>query len=155
MDFLDRHLAFLADLKKPTAYALLEGLRRQGYVSFTTERAGNRPERRVYQITPSGEAHFLQLLRESLQAFCPPRFPVATGLYLLDALPPDEIETLLRERLAAIDARLAEFQPKVTKHLGLAVHPVLDHYVVHLEADRAWLAGRLRHHAENAPAPKG
>jgi len=143
MDFLDTHLAFLADLKKPTAYALLERLRRAGHVSVSTERAGNRPERRVYQLTPAGAAHFQHLLRANLQAFAPPRFPDATGLYFLDALPADEAKTLLQERLAAIDRCLAEFRPKVAEHQGLAVHPVLDHYVVHLEADRTWLAGFL------------
>ncbi|MGI8553558.1 MAG: PadR family transcriptional regulator [Dehalococcoidia bacterium] len=143
-DFLEKRLAFLVDLKKPTAYALLERLRRDGRVTVKTEREGNRPERRVYQITPGGEAYFFRLLRENLRGFSPVRFPDAIGLYFLDTLPPDEAQSLLRERLAAIDRRLAEFRPKVMEHQGLAVQPVLEHYVVHLEADRGWLAGLLR-----------
>jgi DNA-binding PadR family transcriptional regulator len=144
VDFLERHLAFLADLKRPTAYAQLERLRRDGHVTVQSEREGNRPQRRVYKITPGGEAYFMNLLRENLERFSPARFPDAIGLYFLDSLPPDEVKALLRERLAAIEARLAEFRPKVAEHQHLAVYPVLDHYVVHLEADRAWLAGLLR-----------
>jgi DNA-binding PadR family transcriptional regulator len=143
-DFLETRLAFLADLKKPTAYALLDRLRRGGYVSVTSERAGKRPERRVYAITPEGDAHFFQLLRQNLGEFSPPRFPDAIGLYFLDTLPVSETRSLLEQRLAAIENRLREFRPKLAGHQGLAVQPVLEHYVAHLEADRSFLAELLR-----------
>ena len=143
-DFLEKRLAFLADLKKPTAYALLERLRREGHVGVKMEREGNRPQRRVYQLTPGGDALFLQLLRKNLAEFSPPRYPDAVGLYFLDTLPAGEVQALLRERLTAIEQRLAEFRPKVEEHRGLAVQPVLEHYVAHLEADRTFLAGLLR-----------
>jgi DNA-binding PadR family transcriptional regulator len=149
-DFLETRLAFLADLKKPTAYALLDRLRRAGYVSVTSERAGNRPERRVYAITPEGDAHFFQLLRQNLGEFSPPRFPDAIGLYFLDTLPASEARLLLEQRLAAIEDRLRAFRPKVAGHQGLAVQPVLEHYVAHLEADRSFLAELLRRRQDDA-----
>jgi DNA-binding PadR family transcriptional regulator len=151
-EFLEQRLAFLTDLKKPTAYALLERLRRAGYVSASRERAGNRPERRVYHVTPDGDAHFRRLLRENLGRFSPPRFPDAIGLYFLDVLPPGEAETLLRERLAAIEDRLSEFRPRAEGHRGTVVEPVLEHYLAHLEADRTFLAGLLRRR-EGAATP--
>ena len=143
-DFLEKQLAFLADLKRPTSYALLERLRRHGDVTVTREREGNRPERRVYAITAGGEERFLQLLRENLAGFKPPRFPDATGLYFLDALPSDEARVLLEQRLRRIEAQVAEFRDRAAAHHGLAVWPVLDHYLAHLEADRAWLTGYLQ-----------
>jgi DNA-binding PadR family transcriptional regulator len=149
-DFLETRLAFLTDLKKPTAYARLERLRRDGYVSVRSERAGNRPERRVYAITTEGDAHFLQLLRQNLGVFSPPGFPDAIGLYFLDALPASEARLLLEQRLAAIENRLREFRPKVAGHRGLAVQPVLEHYVAHLEADRSFLAELLRRRQDEA-----
>jgi DNA-binding PadR family transcriptional regulator len=160
-EFLETRLAFLTDLKKPTAYALLERLRRAGYVSATTERAGNRPERRVYQLTPDGQSYFLALLRQNLRRFSPPRFPDALGLYFLDALPRGEVESLLRERLAAIEDQLSEFRPKAEAHRGTVVHPVLEHYVAHLEADRTALTRLLRRQDGKSPqdeaqaAPEG
>jgi DNA-binding PadR family transcriptional regulator len=149
-DFLETRLAFLADLKKPTAYALLERLRRDGYVSVKSEREGNRPERRVYAITPEGDAHFFQLLHQNLGEFSPPRFPDAIGLYFLDTLPASEARLHLEQRLAAIEDRLREFRPKVAGHRGLAVEPVLEHYVAHLEADRSFLAELLTRRQDEA-----
>jgi DNA-binding PadR family transcriptional regulator len=149
-DFLETRLAFLADLKKPTAYALLERLRRDGYVGVKPEREGNRPERRVYAVTPEGDAHFLQLLRRNLGEFSPPRFADAIGLYFLNTLSASEAQMLLEQRLAAIEDRLREFRPKVAGHRGLAVQPVLEHYVAHLEADRSFLAELLRRRQDEA-----
>ena len=151
-EFLEQRLAFLTDLKKPTAYALLERLRRAGYVRVNRERAGNRPERRVYHVTPAGDTYFFQLLRENLGGFSPPHFPDAIGLYFLDTLPPEEVQLLLRERLAAIEDRLSEFRPRTEGHRGTVVEPVLEHYLAHLEADRTLLAGLLRRQ-EGATTP--
>jgi DNA-binding PadR family transcriptional regulator len=144
VDFLEKRLAYLVDLKKPTTYALLERLRRDGHVTMTVEREGNRPERRVYQVTPQGEAYFFRLLRENLRAFARPSFPDAIGIYFLQALPPEEAEALLNERLSALSHELAEFEPKVSAHAGLAAQPVIQHYVVHLQAERTWLISLLQ-----------
>lgn len=144
MDFLEKRLSYLVDLKKPTTYALLERLRRNGYVTMTIEREGNRPERRVYQVTPEGEAYFFGRLRENLRSFARPRFPDAIGIYFLQALPPEEAEALLSERLSALEHELQEFRPKVSAHAGLAAQPVLDHYVTLLEAERVWLLSLLQ-----------
>ena len=143
-DFLEKRLSYLVDLKKPTAYALLERLRRDGYVTMTVEREGNRPERRVYKVTPEGEAYFLGLLRENLRSFARPRTPGAIGIYFLQALPAEEAEGLLRERLSALEHELQEFRPKVPGHAGLAAQPVLEHYVALLDAERTWLLGLLQ-----------
>jgi DNA-binding PadR family transcriptional regulator len=148
VDFLEKRLAYLIDLKKSTTYALLERLHRDGYVTMTVEREGNRPERRVYKVTPEGEAHFFGLLRENLRGFARPRFPDAIGVYFLAALPREEAGALLTERLSALDHELEEFQPKVPAHAGLAAQPVLEHYVVHLQAEREWLVGLLQTLAE-------
>lgn len=144
VDFLEKRLAYLVDLKKPTTYALLERLRRDGCVTMTVEREGNRPERRVYKVTPEGEAYFFRLLRENLRGFARPLFPDAIGIYFIQALPADEAEALLHERLSALDHELQEFEPKVPAHAGLAAQPVLQHYVVHLQAERTWLISLLQ-----------
>lgn len=148
VDFLEKRLAYLVDLKKPTTYALLERLRRDGHVTMTVEREGNRPERHVYQVTPEGEAYFFRLLRENLRGFARPRFPDAIGIYFIQALPAEEAEALLNERLSALDHELQEFEPKVSAHAGLAAQPVLQHYVVHLQAERTWLTSLLQALAE-------
>jgi DNA-binding PadR family transcriptional regulator len=146
---MERQLAFLVELKKPTAYALLERLRKSGYLGVNNEREGNRPERRVYTLTSAGDARFLELVQDNLGRYAPPRFTDAIGVYFLDALPPEKANSLLRQRLATIDERLEEFRPKVAEHQGLAVQPVLEHYVAHLDTDRTFLAGLLHRREEN------
>jgi DNA-binding PadR family transcriptional regulator len=143
-DLLGRELEFLIDLKKPTAYLVLDRLSQEGYVSAEAEREGNRPERRVYRITPKGNAHFLELLRENLATFNPPHFPDEIGLDFLDALPAEEARELLRRRLAVAEERLASFRPQVEIHRGIPAQLVLEHYVAHLETDRAWILDLLR-----------
>ena len=40
-----------SDLKKPTAFFLLDKMAQNGWISWTEEQEGNRPPRRNYQIT--------------------------------------------------------------------------------------------------------
>ena len=65
-EMLERQLGFLSDLKKPTAYRLLDLLEEQGLVEGEVERLGRRPERRVYRLTPEGQERFQTLLRAEL-----------------------------------------------------------------------------------------
>ena len=55
-EFIERALCRVTTMKKPTAYALLERLAARGYISVHREQSGNRPPRKVYSITPAGQA---------------------------------------------------------------------------------------------------
>ena len=88
-EFIDSFMQTCVDLKKSTAYYLLEKMAKEGYVTRTEEREGNRPPRRVYHLTPAGEARFLDLLRQNLATYLPAKFPGDTGLTFLDNLPTD------------------------------------------------------------------
>lgn len=63
------------------------------------------PGRTDYELTERGEAEFLRLLRDALRRPDPRPDTLAAGLALLPALPRDEAVALLRERLAALEAR--------------------------------------------------
>ena len=71
--FLEHRLSFLSDLKKPTAYRLLDRLHGSGLVARTAEKAGRRPERGVYSLTAAGEARLDGLLRRHLARSEPTR----------------------------------------------------------------------------------
>jgi DNA-binding PadR family transcriptional regulator len=138
-DFIERALSSITTLKKPTAYALLDRLYKQGLVDVQNEQEGNRPPRKVYALTPGGLEHFLKLLRETLSEATPPDLPDHIALMFLDQLEPNErLECLIR-RLAKLEDHIATLEA-VPSHddigsVGLAI----ERQLMLLNADRAWL----------------
>lgn len=136
-EFINRYMASCVDLKKPTAYYLLDRMAADGWVARTEEQEGNRPPRQVYAITEAGEQAFQRLLRENLVEYHPTRFAGDIGLAFLDALPPAEAGIHLqarRERLATEIAVLSS-APHHTGSLQL----VIEHRALHLAAELDWL----------------
>src|SRR5690348_16026955 len=89
-EFIERNLGLVTEMKKATAYAILDRLREAGYIRMSVEQKGNRPLRQVYSITPAGEAHFLYLLRENLSRADRTTFAGDIGLMFFDQLPRNE-----------------------------------------------------------------
>jgi DNA-binding PadR family transcriptional regulator len=148
-EFIDQQMAFCVDLKRSTAYYLLDKLCRDGHVAEEVERAGNRPERRVYRITPAGEAHFQQLLRQNLSAYTPPIYAEDIGVIFQHHLPPEETARLLQARREAILAHRAGLvalrATLPADHLA-----VIEHHLVHVDAELTWLERLLAARAAEA-----
>lgn len=136
-EFINRYMASCVDLKKPTAYYLLERMAAVGWVTRTDQQAGGRPPRRVYAITPAGEEAFQRLLRQNLAAHQPAYFTGDIGLAFMDALPPAEARAHLLARRAALEADIASLAD-APPHAG-TLQLMLDHRARHLAAERAWL----------------
>jgi DNA-binding PadR family transcriptional regulator len=136
-ELLDTALGSSVQLKKPTAYRLLAEMADVGWVTSSEEQEGNRPPRRVYAITPRGQAMFRQLLRRSLADYVPAEFRSAICLGFVDQLPPGEAAGLLRQRRAVIRELLRDVAPAGghSGTLGLLV----ENGARHLEAELAWL----------------
>lgn len=139
-EFLEKRLGFLSDLKKPTAYRLLDKLHGDGLVDRQSERSGNRPERRVYSLTEKGKALFESLLREQLALPDRVSYPSSVSLLFADRLDVVERRELLRKRKLAFEAhrdtlsRILEFHPE-----GSGARLVLDHDLRHIDAEIGWL----------------
>ena len=138
-EFIERNLSRVTDMKKATAYAILDRLSRGGYVSAQSEQVGNRPTRKVYTITDSGEELFLSLLRESLRTSEAPTLSGDIGLMFLDELPRDEVLACLRQRLGMLEQRIAVYQQAPPHGYGMGVDLSLDHMLHLLRSDRSWL----------------
>jgi DNA-binding PadR family transcriptional regulator len=136
-DIIESYLDACVDLKKSTAYYLLDRLAQEGLVSQSEERVGNRPRRRVYRLTPAGEARFQELLRENLAGYLPAVFGSMVGLAFLDQVDPAEAGQLLQQRRAALAAALDKARA-TPAHPG-SMQYIIDHQVAHLEAELAWL----------------
>lgn len=134
-EFMENHLALFFDIKKATAYNLLGKMEEKGWVSSREEQEGKRPPRRVFAITPEGEALFQELLREALPEHRRAAFPGNVPILFMDALPPEELENLLEQRRDAIRERTVALET----HLDHVAHPLFDHQLLILRAELTWL----------------
>lgn len=137
-EFINRYLSTCTDMKKPTAYALLDKMAERGLITIDHEgREGNRPRRRVYTITQAGEAEFQNLLRANLAQHHPVYFTNDIGIAFMDALPLSETIPLLQQRRSAIAERLSHLQTLENAHENSAF--ILNHYLWHLQSELNWL----------------
>jgi len=136
-EFIERDLSSCTDLKKPTAYYLLNKMAQEGWMSEEQTQEGNRPPRTVYRLTPKGEDAFLGLLRDNLSSFMPANFPGDAGLAFLDALDAEEAIGLLSQRRLAMLSTLEELR-SVPGHHG-SQQLVVEHQARHLKAELEWL----------------
>lgn len=137
IEFIERDLAMCTDLKKPTAYFLLDKMVQNGWISWTEEREGNRPPRRTYQILPDGEVEFQKLLRESLANYDPIKFADDIALAFADSLSQAELLDLLQHRRSVL-LTLIEAIGLAPTHQGF-VQFIIDHQRMHLESELRWM----------------
>lgn len=152
-EFIERQLCDVVTMKKPTAYALLDRLAGDGYISVHVEQEGNRPQRKVYTITDAGRALFNELLKTNLSSLDTPVFIDDIGLMFLNYLPQDEVLALLRQRLAKLQSVL-DNTVEVPPHGDLlTLNIALDHVTSLRRADRDWMVSTIaRLEAELAAA---
>jgi DNA-binding PadR family transcriptional regulator len=140
-EFIEEKMHYCIDLKRPTAYYVLDKLAQEGYVEMEREQEGNRPPRRVYHITKAGEAHFFDLLRQNLADYSRSYYPTDVGIAFMDQLPPERVADYLRQKQARIAAELEGLQ-HATGHSGPLRH-VLEHNRRMLQTECDWLQGLL------------
>ncbi|MCS7072661.1 MAG: PadR family transcriptional regulator [Anaerolinea sp.] len=137
-EFIEHELSICTDLKKSTAYFVLDKLAEAGWIAVTGEvQDGGRPPRRLYAITEAGEIAFQALLREHLRELDLARFTADAGFAFIDALEPSESIRLLEERRESLAAALAEARA-APPHPG-ALHFVIRQRLAHLQAEYDWL----------------
>lgn len=136
-EFIQRDLAACSDMKKPTAYFLLNKMAEQGWIVEESSQVGNRPPRRTYRLTAAGEAAFQRLLRQNLAAYQPPAFPEDTGLAFLEALSRAEAQELLEARRQVLLEQVAA-AAAVPEHPG-SLQWLVEHRQRHLRAELDWL----------------
>src|SRR4030042_718878 len=91
------------DLK--SIYYPLRLLEKRGLVTKRTSKAGRRPERLVYALTPKGETRFKELLTQSLLNFKRPQFSLDLSLYFLNYLKAEILKRRLRARIVVLERR--------------------------------------------------
>jgi len=145
-EFIDSYMQTCVDLKKSTAYYLLEKMAREGLIVPSEEREGNRPTRQVYSLTPAGEEEFLHLLRKNLSSYLPTLFPGDTGITFLDDLPRAEALALLQQRRTTMAQELDRVE-QAPAHTG-SLQLMIEHQIVHLRSELDWLDHVIHHLTE-------
>ena len=136
-DFIDAFLAVCVDVKKPTAYYLLNKMHEDGWIAVEEQQEGNRPMRRIYSITPLGEIAFEELLRNNLGSYAPVQFSSDIGLAFMDALSDEARDILLSQRRDELAQQLATVEA-IPEHPG-NFQLMIEHQMRHLQTELDWL----------------
>jgi DNA-binding PadR family transcriptional regulator len=141
--FLEHRLSSLFPMKRPTAYFLLSRLAARGLVQEEAGREGRRPEKRVYRLTPEGEAAFMAALRRHIGEHHAAYRPDAVGFLLLDMAPLDERAALLRQKLDAVRERRRWAEERLHRHIDTHAYWAMGYEAAHLRAEEEWLQGLI------------
>jgi len=129
-------------------YTVVQNLEKYGFIeAVEVAREGRQPERTTYQITDAGRAELRDWLRGLLSV--PEReytsFEAALGECAV--LPPDEVASLLQQRLDALDEAIAQHQAGLDLWSAQVPRLFLIESEYHLALRRAeaeWVRGLLR-----------
>jgi DNA-binding PadR family transcriptional regulator len=109
-------------------------------VTKSASREGNRPERYTYQLTPQGEKHFDELLRQNLQDTHEVYFNDDMGFLFLSEIPASEARTCLEQKRAGIDKQIAYVKQAIAAHhANTPAYYTLRHHEKHLNTELEWL----------------
>jgi DNA-binding PadR family transcriptional regulator len=139
-DFIERNLSRFTNLKKPTAYAMLDRFHKDGLVDVRIEQEGNRPPRKVFELTPTGQARFLELLERTLSNVAVQNTTGDVGLMFLDQLEPSQQRECLEARLTELQARVETLESVPEHAHSTSVNHAIEHQLTLLRADRDWHA---------------
>jgi len=156
----DWHMDFWADIKVGSIYAGLKRLVGDGLVKEVgTSQSGNRPVRTTYEIAPAGRDELRRLLHNF---WTPPgrvARPVDLALQFVALLPAEEVESLLSQRLRALENQASIFVPAFVPqdepaHVRNRIADLFEHERLLLAAEREWcehVLERVRAGAYAAP----
>src|SRR4051794_13819086 len=161
------------EIKWGSLYTVVRNLAKHDLIAeVESSREGRRPERTVYRITDEGRAELVDWAKELL-AEAEPEFPrFRAGLSVMAVIGPDEVVTLLQQRLAAVERAIAETE--ATRELHAPRVPrlfliELEYDLAMLAAERAWMRSLIeeidggtlpgldewrRHHETGETAPE-
>ncbi|MEQ8176239.1 MAG: PadR family transcriptional regulator [Syntrophomonadaceae bacterium] len=139
-------IADFAKIKLPTIYYHLERMAGDGFLSASTDRDGNRPEKTVYAVTEQGREYFKKLSQQILVESYQPEFNLDGLLYFSDLMDSKKlIEGLLKRR-----ERLNRQHLYIKQHYEDTINGIppdsikwaafiFKHHLSHFEAEIEWI----------------
>jgi len=146
-----KHVRFWAKADHGHLYATLTRLEKAGLIAAEAPRGGRR--KRTFAITDAGRDHLLRSVRGLGAAKDQTWFDVDLFLSASFLLPRDQVLALLADRVEELEAQLAEasaVKARMSEHIPLAGHLILEHRVDHLAREVAF-AQRVAQAVTDAP----
>ena len=138
-EFIEQNLSMITNMKKPTAYATLDKLSKQGYIEVKTEQEGNRPPRKVYSINESGQQYFFDLLNKNLSSADLVNYQGDIGLMFIDHLPLNQVLLALKNRLAESQNTVNMLKQTPSHGAGIGADLAIQHKIIMFEAENSFL----------------
>jgi DNA-binding PadR family transcriptional regulator len=136
-------------LRYGSLYTVIGQLEREGFIAAAgTDREGGRPERTTYRLTDAGEAEMNSWLRSLVSQPVKeyPQFEAA--LSLLPALPPNEVQLLLAERLGRLDEQESQIQTEIAGAAAINLPALFliesEYALALLRAERTYVKSLIR-----------
>jgi DNA-binding PadR family transcriptional regulator len=103
-------------IKWGSLYTVVQNLEKHELVEATESvRQGGRPERTIYRLTDAGREELEDWVRELISTPEPELRRFEAGLSVLGILPPDEVMSLLRQRLGLLEEAIADQRVMLAK----------------------------------------
>lgn len=138
-EFIEHRLKRIINLKKTTAYSILDRLVDQGYLTMMNEQEGNRPTRKVYSLSQSGDELFFKLLDDNLDQVGQMSLPQEIGIMLIDFLPEEEVLRKLENKLEKLKELIKTYEEAPSHQFGLGVTFAISHRIAIMRAEQVWL----------------
>jgi len=130
------------DVQVGSVYGALKRLASEDLIrEVRTERVGNRPERTVYEITPSGRRALAAIHDSALREIDRHHDPFDLALAQARGVPTEHLEQIVENRLGALRVQLASQRhaaEAADPHVNEAERMVLQHLIMRTEAEIRW-----------------
>lgn len=147
-DFIEKNLSFISNMKKATAYSLLDKLSKEGFIDVTVEFDGNRPPRKVYSINESGRKQFYHLLVNNVSSAESIFYESDVGLMFLDHLPIHEAIQSLQQKYEMLKEKYNTIKHLSIHECSSGVTIAMNHKKRMLEADLFFIKDTIQQLSE-------
>jgi len=147
-DFIEKNLTFISNMKKATAYSLLDKLSKDGFIDVSVEFDGNRPPRKVYSINESGRKQFYHLLVKNLSAAESIFYEGDIGFMFLDYLSLNEAIDSLQTKYEVLKEKYNTINHLSIHECSSGVTIAMNHKKRMLEADLSFITETIQQLSE-------
>ena len=144
---IQRGMREWTDIGFSSIYYILNKLEQKGLLHSEKRAEGDRPARKIYNLTDLGRQGYQEAVRMRLTSPRPRTDDFDIGLANLLALDRSEILQALASHQTALKAKLEQVRAKYDldggEQLNAAVYELFDHSITLLSAELEWVGGAI------------